>query len=66
MTLEPELASLKNTRGEDPFFIRPVLIVVVALVALLFKSGIALATLGANDVVAFYEFAKAIEIHGLD
>ena len=65
MTPEPELASLKNTRGEDPFFARPVLIVVVALVASLFKIGIALSTLGTNDVIAFYQFAKAIEIHGL-
>jgi hypothetical protein len=65
MTLEPELASLKNTCGEDPFFTRPVLIVVVALVALLFKSDIALAILGTNDVIAFYRFAKAVEIHGL-
>jgi len=65
MTPEPELASLKYTRGEDPFFARPVLIVAVALVASLFKIGIALATLGTNDVIAFYQFAKAIEIHGL-
>src|SRR6202023_1164702 len=47
------------------FFVRPVLIVAVALVALLFKIGIALATLGTNDVIAFYKFAKALETHGL-
>ena len=65
MNLEPERASLTNARAEDPSFTRPVLIIGVALVALLFKSGIALATLGTNDVVAFYRFAKAVETHGL-
>lgn len=65
MSPEPELAKMTTTRGDDPFFARPVLIVAAALIALLFKIGIALATLGTNDVIAFYEFAKAPETHGL-
>lgn len=66
MTPELELAKMTDTRGDDPFFARPVLIVAVALIASLFKIGIALATLGTNDVIAFYEFAKALETHGLN
>ena len=41
------------------------LIVAVALLAAIIKIVIASTTLGTNDVVAFYEFAKAIETHGL-
>lgn len=41
------------------------LIIVVAALAAALKILIALATFGTNDVVAFYEFAKAIETHGL-
>jgi hypothetical protein len=65
MSPEPELAKMTDTRGDDPFFERPVLIVAVALIALLFKISIAFATLGTNDVIAFYQFAKALETHGL-
>jgi hypothetical protein len=65
MSPEPELAKMTDTRGDDPFFARPVLIVAVALIASLFKIGIALATFGTNDVIAFYEFSKALETHGL-
>lgn len=35
---------MTDTGGNDPFFARPVLIVAVALIASLFKIGIALAT----------------------
>jgi Gpi18-like mannosyltransferase len=41
------------------------LIIAVALLAAITKILIASTTLGTNDVVAFYEFAKAIETHGL-
>jgi Gpi18-like mannosyltransferase len=41
------------------------LIIAVALLAAAIKIVIALTTLGTNDVVAFYEFAKAIQAHGL-
>jgi uncharacterized membrane protein len=41
------------------------LIIAVAALAAALKILIALATFGTNDVVAFYEFAKAIEAHGL-
>jgi uncharacterized membrane protein len=41
------------------------LIMAVALLAAAIKIVIALTTLGTNDVIAFYEFAKAIETHGL-
>jgi uncharacterized membrane protein len=41
------------------------LIIAVAVLAAVIKIVIALTTLGTNDVVAFYEFAKAIETHGL-
>lgn len=54
-----------NTPSEVPFLKGEGLIVVVALVAALFKIGIALLTLGTNDVIAFYQFAKALETHGL-
>ena len=65
MSPKPELAKLTPTRRDDSFFVRPVLIVAVALIALLFKVGIALTTLGTNDVIAFYKFAEALETHGL-
>jgi hypothetical protein len=41
------------------------LIIAIAALAAIIKILIALTTLGTNDVVAFYEFAKAIETHGL-
>ena len=41
------------------------LIIAVAVLAAVIKIVIALTTLGTNDVIAFYEFAKAIEAHGL-
>lgn len=41
------------------------MIIAVAALAAAVKIVIALLTLGTNDVVAFYEFAKAIEAHGL-
>jgi Gpi18-like mannosyltransferase len=65
MTLEAAFTSPRNTRGDVPFFKGEGLIVVVALIAALFKIGIALLTLGTNDVIAFYQFAKALETHGL-
>ena len=40
-------------------------VVSVAILAAFVKIGIALTTLGTNDVIAFYEFGKAIETHGL-
>jgi Glycosyltransferase family 87 len=51
-------------RGEPPAF-HPALIVALAGIAALFKIAIALTTFGTNDVVAFYQFSKAIETHGL-
>jgi hypothetical protein len=51
---QPDIAPIKTT-----------LIVAVAAIAALVKIGIALTTLGTNDVIAFYEFAKAIDTHGL-
>src|ERR1044071_5355786 len=62
---QPKPTKMKDTRGDDPFFVRPVLIVAVALIALLSKICIALTTLGTNDVIAFYKFAEALETHGL-
>lgn len=35
------------------------------MIAALVKIGIALMTLGTNDAIAFYQFAKAMETHGL-
>src|SRR6266850_1486673 len=65
MIPKPELTKMTDARGDDLFFARPVLIVAVALVASLFKIGIALATFGTNDVIAFYQFARALDTHGL-
>jgi hypothetical protein len=64
MTLEPAIASDKNPHVHNPFK-GSGLIVVVAFLAALVKIAIALLTLGTNDVIAFYQFAKAIETHGL-
>jgi Glycosyltransferase family 87 len=56
----------KMTRFDSPQFAdRSGLIIAVAALAAIIKILIALTTLGTNDVVAFYEFAKAIEAHGL-
>jgi hypothetical protein len=41
------------------------MIIAVAAIGAAVKILIALMTFGTNDVVAFYEFAKAIEAHGL-
>ena len=54
-----------NTPGDPPLFKGEGMIVVVAMFAALFKIGMALMTLGTNDVIAFYQFAKALETHGL-
>jgi hypothetical protein len=51
--------------GDDQWFDRPITIVVVAVAAALVKVAIASFTLGSNDVIAFYQFAKALEAHGL-
>lgn len=51
--------------AEDRVFERPFLVVVVAVAAALTKLAIASLTLGSNDVIAFYQFAKVIEAHGL-
>lgn len=40
-------------------------VVAVALLAMVVKAVIALVTLGTNDSIAFYQFAKALETHGL-
>lgn len=40
-------------------------IIGAAVIAALIKIGIALTSLGTNDVLAFYQFGKAIETHGL-
>lgn len=62
-----ELASVPTTAPlpENPSAYRPGLIVAVAGIAALSKIGLALTTMGTNDVIAFYQFAKAIETHGL-
>src|SRR4051812_40437716 len=54
-----------NQTSLSPSAGRPGLIVAVALFAAGLKIAIALTTLGTNDVVAYYEFAKAIQTHGL-
>ena len=58
-------ASPPNQQGGESFLRGPGGIVVVALIAALLKTGIALMTLGTNDSIAFYQFAKALETHGL-
>lgn len=65
MTLASAFVSRPNQQGEDSFLRGPGGIVVVALIAGLIKTGIALMTLGTNDSIAFYQFAKALETHGL-
>ena len=60
------LDSARMTRcseGQPSFRSGP--IVAVAAIAALVKIGIALTSLGTNDVVAFYAFAQAIDVHGL-
>lgn len=54
-----------NTRGDAPFIKGEEMIVAAALVAAISKIGIALLTLGTNDIIAFYQFGKALETHGL-
>jgi hypothetical protein len=63
--MNPEPPSDSGSIPGRPFFQGPALIVAVALVAAFIKLVIALNTLGTNDVVAFYQFAKAVEAHGL-
>lgn len=65
MTLASAFAPAATEQGEKSFFSGPGGIVVVALIAGLIKTGIALMTLGTNDSIAFYQFAKALETHGL-
>jgi len=65
MTLETTFASATKACREEPFLKGQRLIVAAALIAALVKIGIALNTLGTNDAVAFYQFAKALETHGL-
>ncbi|MBA2743153.1 MAG: hypothetical protein H0U43_02380, partial [Chthoniobacterales bacterium] len=60
-----EASSQNVPSAEDRFFERPMLVVVVALAAALAKVAIASLTLGSNDVIAFYQFAKALETHDL-
>ena len=40
-------------------------IVVGALIAAAAKIAVAFLTFGTNDVIAFYQFAKALDAHGL-
>ncbi len=62
----PGVGPEKMTRPEPPQSVdRTGLIIAVAALAAVIKILIALTTLGTNDVVAFYEFARAIETHGL-
>jgi hypothetical protein len=65
MSLAPASSSPVNPRGTVPFLKGEGMIVLAALVAAILKIGIALLTLGTNDVIAFYQFAKALETHGL-
>lgn len=44
----------------------PVIVVVVALVAFTLKLAIAFNTIGTNDAVIFYGFAKVLSEHGLE
>ena len=46
--------------------LRPVLIVALALVATMAKLAIAYNTIGTNDAVFFYGFAKVLNEHGLE
>lgn len=57
--------STDSPHGSDSFLARPIAVILVALAALSVKTGIALTSLGSNDVIAFYQFAKAIDTHGL-
>jgi GPI transamidase subunit PIG-U len=63
--IDPSPVPLEGSGGEDSPPFRPGLIVVVAVIAALLKVVIALTSLGTNDVLAFYQFAKAVDIHGL-
>lgn len=56
---------MTDIETNDPLFARPALVVVVALAASILKTWIAWTTLGTNDVIAFYQFARALETHGL-
>jgi uncharacterized membrane protein len=49
-----------------PHDLRGVFIIGLALVALTLKMAIAYNTIGTNDVVVFYSFAKALSEHGLE
>lgn len=54
-----------SLRNEVQPSFRPGHVIAAAAIAALVKIAIALTSLGTNDVVAFYEFGKAIESHGL-
>ena len=64
MTLH-QSATPAGSTGASTFISGPRGVVVVALVAMVVKTVIALTTLGTNDSIAFYQFAKAVETHGL-
>src|SRR4051812_14632613 len=63
--IEPSSIPLEPGRTEDSTAFRQGPIVAVALMASLLKIAIALTSLGSNDVLAFYQFAKAIDTHGV-
>jgi hypothetical protein len=63
--IEPSPVPFDGGQAEDSPAFRPGLIIAVAVVASLVKVAIALTSLGTNDVLAFYQFAKAIDSHGL-
>jgi hypothetical protein len=63
MPSDPE--PFKAIGREEPSSFPPGPIIAVALFAALLKIGIALTSLGTNDVLAFYQFGKAIETHNL-
>ena len=64
-SIEPSSSPFDGGQVEDWPTFRPRLIIAVAVVASLVKVAVALTSLGTNDVLAFYQFAKAIDIHGL-
>ncbi|HKP02832.1 MAG TPA: hypothetical protein VJU77_05645 [Chthoniobacterales bacterium] len=63
--IESQPLPLDGARVEDATAFRSGPIIAVAVVASLLKVAIALTSLGTNDVLAFYQFAKAVDAHGL-
>lgn len=61
MSPEPPFLSPASTQGKFPFLKQDGVIILVAFIAALIKTGIALMTLGTNDSIGFYQFAKALE-----